>query len=436
MKQNALVGNHVVAMVLEDRLHKETSSRQVEDPGQRNKNDRGHMDLLANSVKKGLGENGTGALDEEEEGHVAGADVPHSNHHVLVLQARHQEDTHHRQDQFESIGQLTVLGLAGKVLAEEVLDGVEAKVDPDVLEKVVPLAPELGGGGGKAREVVTDQGPFGVVDEVTGDGSAEDHDGVVEEGDVKDNHGGDTDTEEEGLDNIEVLDILKGDEAHDKGDDIHEDGVKEPTGEVGAPMLRVRVNTGSIDLLDGLSFHGLGGLIRRASNSLRLHLHALLASAAAAMVAVVECFTFLTLDFTTKSGLLKLELKSLELLLAHGDLSEGLPDLCPPVLEVHSRLLAGSPRADIVKIDLSHEDATAGTEVSQLEDGRVRGCEDEREGKETSDERGGKPLFLTKGKREEEEDVEATAKDEEEGEVEGVGEGDLSGGGDDAGGDG
>lgn len=431
-----MVGNHVVSIILKDRLQKESSSRQVEGPGQSNKNDWRHIDLLANSVKKGLGENRSRALDEEEQGHVAGANVPHSKHHVLVHQARHQEDTHHRQDQLESIGQLTVLGLAGDVLAEDVLDGVEAKVDPDVLEEVVPLAPELGGGGGKAREVVTDQGPFGVVDEVTGDSSAEDHDSVVEEGDVKDDHGGYSNAEEKGLDNVEVLDSLKGDEAHEKGDNIHKGGVEEPAGEVGTPMLRVGVDTGGIDLLDGLSLHGLGGLIRRASNSQRLLVLVLVACAAAAMVAVVERFPFLTLDFTTKSGLLELEFESLELLLAHGDLAEGLPDLCPPVLEVHSRLFAGSPRTDIVEIDLTHEDATAGTEVSQLEDGRVCGCEDEREGKEAGDERSGKPLFLAKGEREEEEEVEATAKDKEEGEIEGVGKGDLGGGGDNAGGDG
>jgi hypothetical protein len=124
------------------------------------------------------------------------------------------------------------------------------------------------------------------------------------------------------------------------------------------------------------------------------------------------------------------------LFFAHGDLSEGLPDLCPPVFEVHGGLLAGSPRADIVEIDLTHEDASTGTEVSQLEDGRVCGCEHEGEGKETGDEGGGKQLFLAKGEREEEEDVESTAKDEEERKVERVREGDLGRGGNDTGGDG
>lgn len=107
------------------------------------------------------------------------------------------------------------------MLAEDVLDGMEPKVDPDILEEVMPLAPELGGGGGKAREVMTDQGPFGVVDKVTCDSCAEDHDGVVEERDVKDDHGGDTDAQEEVLNNVEVLDGLEGDETHNEGDDIH-----------------------------------------------------------------------------------------------------------------------------------------------------------------------------------------------------------------------
>lgn len=315
---------------------------------------------------------------------------------------------------------------------------MEPKVDPNVLEEVMPLAPELGGGGGKAREVMTNQSPFGIVDKVACDSSAEDHDGVIEERDVKDDHGSDTNAEEEVLDNIEVLDSLKGDEAHNKGDDIHENGVEEPAGKVGTPMLGVGVDTGGIDLLNGLSLHRLGnvllrGVIRRADNSL---CHLAFAVTAAGAVAVVECFPFLTLDLTTKSSLLELELETLELLLAHGDLAEGLPDLCPPVFEVHGGLLASSPRADIVEIDLTHEDASTGTEVSQLEDGRVCGCEDKGAGKETGDEGGGKALFLAKSEREEEEDVESNAKDEEDRKVEGVGEGDLGRGGDDAGGDG
>lgn len=93
-----MVGNHVVAMVLEDRLYKQSSRRQVENPSQNDENDWGHMDLLSNSVVEGLGDNSAGTLDEEEEGHVAGADVPHSDHHVLVHQTRHQENSHHRQD--------------------------------------------------------------------------------------------------------------------------------------------------------------------------------------------------------------------------------------------------------------------------------------------------------------------------------------------------
>lgn len=56
----------------------------------------------------------------------------------------------------------------------------------------------------------------------------------------------------------------------------------------------------------------------------------------------------LSLELLTEPRLLQLEFKPLELILGHGDLAEGFPDLLPPVFEVHGRLLADSPGADVV----------------------------------------------------------------------------------------
>src|SRR5690554_3340070 len=107
---------------------------------------------------------------------------------------------------------------------------------------MMPLTPELCWRGCKAWEIVSHQGPFCITDQVSSDGCPDNHDGIVGERDVKDDHGTDGAPDQQFWKKGEGLDLFKGKEAQDEWDAVHHDCIEQPLRQVHAPMLRVRVH--------------------------------------------------------------------------------------------------------------------------------------------------------------------------------------------------